>query len=137
MPDFGAKTKLGNQSNIGKIGQNLPIRLISLEINSLIFCISMFSLFTPDTNRCYKSLMKTLFHIFEAVKILKISHNNYILALYFIMIVVKNTNTLRDHSSITSSKRWAGGVRKWQFLMIYNTVNHQRVGWVGLKKSKT
>ena len=30
-----------------------------------------------------------------------------------------------------------GGVRKWQFLMIYNTVNHQRVGWVGLKMSKT
>ena len=33
---------------------------------------------------------------------------------------------LRDHSSITSSKRWVGGVRKWQFLMIYSTVN--RVG---------
>ena len=45
--------------------------------------------------------------------------------------------TLRDHSSITSSKRWVGGVRKWQFLMIYSTVNHQRGGWVGLKKSKT
>ena len=43
----------------------------------------------------------------------------------------------REHSSITSSKRWVGGVRKWQFLMIYSTVNHQRVGWVGLKKSKT
>ena len=46
-------------------------------------------------------------------------------------------NLIRDHSSITSSKRWVGGVRKWQFLMIYSTVNHQRVGWVGLKKSKT
>ena len=44
---------------------------------------------------------------------------------------------VRDHSSITSSKRWVGGVRKWQLLMIYSTVNHQRVGWVGLKKSKT
>ena len=44
---------------------------------------------------------------------------------------------VRDHSSITSSKRWVGGVRKWQFLMIYSTVNHQRLGWVGLKKSKT
>ena len=42
-----------------------------------------------------------------------------------------------DHSSITSSKRWVGGVRKWQFLMIYSTVNHQRSEWVGLKKSKT
>ena len=30
-----------------------------------------------------------------------------------------------------------GGVRKWQFLMIYSTVNHQRGGWVGLKKLKT
>ena len=44
---------------------------------------------------------------------------------------------IRGHSSITSSKRWVGGVRKWQLLMIYSTVNHQRVGWVGLKKSKT
>ena len=45
--------------------------------------------------------------------------------------------SLRDHSSIKSSKRWVGGVRKWQLLMIYNTVNHQRSRWVGLKKSKT
>ena len=36
---------------------------------------------------------------------------------------------IRDHSSITSSKRWEGGVRKWQFLMIYSAVNHQRGGW--------
>ena len=35
---------------------------------------------------------------------------------------------IRDHSSITSSKRWVGGVRKWQFSMIYSTVNHQRGG---------
>ena len=47
------------------------------------------------------------------------------------------TNYVRDHSSITSAKRWVGGVRKWQFLMIYSTVNHQRGEWVGLKKSKT
>ena len=46
-------------------------------------------------------------------------------------------STVRGHSNITSSKRWVGRVRKWQFLMIYSTVNHQRVGWVGLKKSKT
>ena len=44
---------------------------------------------------------------------------------------------LWGHSSITSSKRWVGGVRKWQFVMIYSTVNHQRSGWLGLKKSKT
>ena len=51
---------------------------------------------------------------------------------------VKNChNAARGHSSITSSKRWVGGVRKWQFVMIYSTVNHQRGGWVGLKKSKT
>ena len=43
----------------------------------------------------------------------------------------------RGHSSITSSRRWVGGIKKWKFLMIYSTVNHQRVGWVGLKKSKT
>ena len=43
----------------------------------------------------------------------------------------------RDHSSITSSKRWVGRVRKWQFSMIYSTVNHQRSGWVGLTKLKT
>ena len=46
-------------------------------------------------------------------------------------------HSVRGHSSITSSKRWVGGVRKWQFLIIYSTVNYQRVGWVGLKKSKT
>ena len=50
---------------------------------------------------------------------------------------IKDVKLIRDHSSITASKRWVGGVRKWQFLMIYNTVNHQRGGWVGLKKSKT
>ena len=44
---------------------------------------------------------------------------------------------MRDHSSITSSKRWVGGVRKWQFLIIYSTVNHQRGRWMGLRKSKT
>ena len=44
---------------------------------------------------------------------------------------------LRDHSSIMSSNRWVGGVRKWQFLMIYRTLNLQRGGWVGLKKLKT
>ena len=39
----------------------------------------------------------------------------------------------RDHSGITSSKRWVGGIREWQFLMIYSTVNHQRGGRVGQK----
>ena len=39
----------------------------------------------------------------------------------------KSTFSLRDHSSITSSKRWVGGVRKWQFVTIYSTVNHQKV----------
>ena len=34
---------------------------------------------------------------------------------------------VRDHSSITSSKRWVGGVRIWQFLIIYSTVNHGRL----------
>ena len=48
-----------------------------------------------------------------------------------------NCKGVRGHSSITSSRRWVGGVKKWKFLMIYSTVNHQRVGWVGLKKSKT
>ena len=47
---------------------------------------------------------------------------------------LKEVGCLRDHSSITS---WVGRVRKWQLLMIYSTVNNQRVGWVGLKKSKT
>ena len=26
----------------------------------------------------------------------------------------------RDHSSIVAAKRWVGGVRKWQFLLIYS-----------------
>ena len=48
-----------------------------------------------------------------------------------------NGHTVWYYSSITSAKRWVAGVRKWQFLMIYSTVNHQRGGWVGLKNSKT
>ena len=35
---------------------------------------------------------------------------------------------LRDHSSITSSRRWVGEVRKWQFLMIYSTSSKRLVG---------
>ena len=45
-------------------------------------------------------------------------------------------NLIWDHSSITSWKRWVGWVRKRHFLMIYSTVNHQRGGLEGLKKSK-
>ena len=44
--------------------------------------------------------------------------------------------SLRDHSSITSAKRWVGGVRKWQLLLIYSTIYADVVGWVGLKKPK-
>ena len=29
---------------------------------------------------------------------------------------------IRDHSNITSVKRWMDGVRKWQFLLIYSTI---------------
>ena len=43
----------------------------------------------------------------------------------------------RDHSSITSAKRWVGGVRKWHFLLIYSTIYADVGGWVGLKKPKT
>ena len=39
-----------------------------------------------------------------------------------------------DHSSITSAKRWVGGVRKWQFLLIYSTIYADVGGCrVGLK----
>ena len=38
---------------------------------------------------------------------------------------------LGDHSSITSAKRWVGGVRKWQFLQIYSTIYADVGGWVG------
>ena len=44
--------------------------------------------------------------------------------------IMEDEVSVRYHSSITSSKRWVGGVRKWQFLMIYSTVNHQRGGWL-------
>ena len=57
-------------------------------------------------------------------------HRQVLAALIYVLDTVA---LVRDHSSITSSKRWVGGVRKWQFLMIYSTVNHQRGGWVGLK----
>ena len=38
---------------------------------------------------------------------------------------------VRDHSSIASAKRWVGGVRKWQFLLIYSTIYADVGGWVG------
>ena len=44
---------------------------------------------------------------------------------------------LRAHSSITSAKRWVGGVREWQFLVFYKTVFAAVGGWMGLKKPKT
>ena len=44
---------------------------------------------------------------------------------------------IRDHSSITSAKRWVGVVRKWQSLLIYNTIYADVGRWVGLKKPKT
>ena len=36
---------------------------------------------------------------------------------------------IRDHSSITSAKKWMGGVRKWQFLLIYSTIYIDVGGW--------
>ena len=42
-----------------------------------------------------------------------------------------------DHSSITSAKRWVGGVRKWQFLLIYSTIHADVGGCVGQKNPKT
>ena len=45
--------------------------------------------------------------------------------------------SVRDHSSITSAKRWVGGVRKWQFLLIYGTIFADCRRWVGgSKKAK-
>ena len=36
---------------------------------------------------------------------------------------------LWDHSSTTLAKRWVGGVRKWQFLLIYSTIYADVGGW--------
>ena len=36
----------------------------------------------------------------------------------------------RDHSSITSAKRWVGWAIKWQFLLIYTTIYVDVGGWV-------
>ena len=49
----------------------------------------------------------------------------------------KNSMYVRERTSITSAKRWVGGVRKWQFLLIYSTKNADVGGWVGLKKPKS
>ena len=38
-------------------------------------------------------------------------------------------NPIRDHSSNTSAKRLVGGVRKWQFLLIYSTIYADVGGW--------
>ena len=62
----------------------------------------------------------------------------------------RSTVFVRDHSSITSSNRWVGGVRNWHFLIIYSTVNSSlqctliswkrdnldiAIQWVGLNRS--
>ena len=44
---------------------------------------------------------------------------------------------IKEHSRITSAKSWVGGVRKWQFLLIYSTIYADVGGWEGLKKPKT
>ena len=46
------------------------------------------------------------------------------------------TMFIGDHLSITSAKKWVGGVRKWQFLLIYIIIYADVGGWVGLKKPK-
>ena len=43
----------------------------------------------------------------------------------------------KNQPSITSAKKWAGGDRKWQFLLIYSTIYADVGGWVGLKKPKS
>ena len=44
---------------------------------------------------------------------------------------------LRDHSSITSAKRWMVKFRKWQFFLIYSTIFYvDVVGWVVLESQK-
>ena len=59
--------------------------------------------------------------------------------IFFIEYFTKNVifhikSHIRDTSSITSAKKWVGGVRKWQFLLIYSTIYADVGGWVGLKK---
>ena len=53
------------------------------------------------------------------------------------LLFLMSPRLVRDHSSITSAKRWVGGVRKWHFLLIYSTIYADLGGWVGLKKTKT
>ena len=51
------------------------------------------------------------------LKLYRHSHHGRFVETYSIVFY------LRDHSSITSAKRWVGGVRKWQFLLIYSTIH--------------
>ena len=37
--------------------------------------------------------------------------------------------SIRDHSSITSAKKWVCGARKWNFLLIYSTIYADVGGW--------
>ena len=38
---------------------------------------------------------------------------------------------------VLHQQNWVGGVRKWQFLLIYSTTYADVGEWVGLKKPKT
>ena len=41
----------------------------------------------------------------------------------FEIIHIQGGITSRDHSNITSAKKWVGGVRKLQFLQIYSSIH--------------
>ena len=65
-------------------------------------------------------------------------HRNQMPSFNFLILVLMKTTilSLRDHSNITSAKRWVGS-ENGNFLLIYSTIYADVGGWVGLKKPKT
>ena len=64
-------------------------------------------------------------YFFEGMSDMSSSHTKPTSRMYEVILIVvplEKFNILGGRSSITSAKRWMGGVRKRQFLLIYSTI---------------
>ena len=133
--------------------------LMNINLEGNFFSLTFFDNFKPKGRPCkmcesvrrkYLSYIRTLWDITRSKSkswllevftlIVRISgavfeiYKYWVCLLAWTYLINFRYISIKDHTIITSSKRWVGN---WQSLMIYSIVNYQRGGWVGLKKSKT
>ena len=161
---FGSSRGLFHFSSKSKIGRKRAE--IGFSVEDLFLIIFYNILVLKMTNYAAKSYHLTLKRPFVLISLHKVSWNwlescyrNKIGKFYthIVMWVLSARFQLKNwsapawlssaqnlHSSgslelenSSSNSSLVSGVRKRHFLMIYSTLNHQRVGWLGLKKSRT